>query len=43
MCLEARRLLDAYVDHELEPADAADVQTHLVSCAACCQLLADRE
>jgi anti-sigma factor RsiW len=41
MCLEARRLLDAYVDHELESADAADVQTHLVSCAACCQLLAD--
>jgi len=43
ICLETRRLLDAYVDHELEPADAADVQTHLVSCAACCQLLADRE
>jgi anti-sigma factor RsiW len=43
ICLEAGRLLDAYVDHELEPADAADVQTHLVSCAACYQLLADRE
>jgi len=42
-CLEAGRQLDAYVDNELEPADAADLQAHLASCAECRQLLADRE
>lgn len=42
-CLQAARLLDAYVDRELEPADAAVVQDHLVSCATCYQLFADRE
>ena len=43
ICLEAGRLLDACVDNELGPVDAADLQAHLVSCVACRQLLADRE
>jgi anti-sigma factor RsiW len=43
MCLEAGRLLDAFVDHELGPAESADLQAHLGSCGACRQLLADRE
>jgi anti-sigma factor RsiW len=42
-CLEAGRLLDAYVDNELGPADAADLQAHLASCAVCRQLLEDRK
>ena len=43
MCLEIGRLLDAFVDHELGPAESADLQAHLGSCAACRKLLADRE
>jgi anti-sigma factor RsiW len=43
ICLEAGRLLDAYVDHELGPAEAAEVQSHLASCTACRQVVADRE
>jgi anti-sigma factor RsiW len=43
MCHEAGRLLDAFVDNELEPAESADLQAHLASCAACSHLLADRE
>lgn len=43
ICLEARRLVDPYVDSELGPADSAALQAHLVSCAACRGLLADRE
>jgi anti-sigma factor RsiW len=35
--------MDAFVDNELGPADAANLQAHLASCAACRQLLADRE
>jgi anti-sigma factor RsiW len=42
-CLEAGRQLDAYVDNELESADAAELQAHLGSCASCSQLVADRE
>jgi anti-sigma factor RsiW len=42
-CREAGRLLDAYVDNELESADAAELQAHLGSCATCNQLVADRE
>jgi anti-sigma factor RsiW len=42
-CLEAGRLLDAYIDNELGPAESAALQAHLVSCAACARLLADRE
>ena len=43
MCLEAGRVLDAYIDNELEPADASDLQAHLAFCAGCRALLADRE
>jgi anti-sigma factor RsiW len=43
ICFEAGRLLDAFVDHELGPAESADLQAHLVSCTSCSQLLADRE
>jgi RNA polymerase sigma factor (sigma-70 family) len=43
MCLETGRLLDAFVDHELGPAESAEMQAHLGSCAACRKLLADRE
>jgi anti-sigma factor RsiW len=42
-CLEGGRLLAAYIDHELGPADAAEVEAHLVSCTACQRLLADLE
>jgi len=42
-CFEAGRLLDAYVDNELESADAAELRAHLGSCACCSQLIADRE
>ena len=43
ICLEAGRLLDAFVDSELGPAESADLQAHLSSCAACSQVLAHRE
>jgi anti-sigma factor RsiW len=43
MCLEAGRVLDAYIDNELELADAADLQAHLAVCAGCREILADRE
>lgn len=43
MCLEAGHLLDAYIDNELGPAEAAEVRGHLASCAACRQTIADRE
>jgi anti-sigma factor RsiW len=43
ICLEARRLVDAFVDNELAPAAAADLQAHLASCTACRQLVADRD
>jgi anti-sigma factor RsiW len=43
MCLEAGRVLDAYIDNELELADAADLQAHLAVCAGCRELVADRE
>jgi anti-sigma factor RsiW len=36
-------VLDAYIDNELEPAGAADLQAHLALCAGCRELLADRE
>jgi len=42
-CFEAGRVLDPYTDNELEPADAADLQAHLALCAACRELLAERE
>jgi anti-sigma factor RsiW len=43
MCLEAGRVLDAYIDNELELADAANLQAHLAVCAGCRELVADRE
>ncbi len=43
ICLEAERLLDAYVDNELGLVDAPDLQAHLASCTACRLRLADRE
>jgi anti-sigma factor RsiW len=43
MCLEAGRVLDAYIDNELQPADASDLRTHLALCTGCRALLADRE
>jgi anti-sigma factor RsiW len=42
-CFEAGRVLDAYIDNELEPAGAADLQAHLALCAGCRELLAERE
>jgi len=43
ICLEARRLVDPFVDNELGPAASADLQAHLASCTTCRQLLADRD
>ena len=42
-CLEAGRVLDAYIDNELEPAAAADLQAHLALCAGCRELVGARE
>jgi anti-sigma factor RsiW len=42
-CHEIERLLDAYVDGELGPAESAAVREHFGTCAACGQRLADRE
>jgi anti-sigma factor RsiW len=42
-CLEAGRVLDAYVDDELGRAESAAFQAHLASCPACGRLLAGRE
>jgi anti-sigma factor RsiW len=42
-CHEVGRLLDAYVDHELDPAESAAFQGHLTSCAACRRRVAERE
>jgi anti-sigma factor RsiW len=42
-CLEAGRLLDAYVDNEVGAGEAAELRAHLDSCAACRQRLSDLE
>jgi len=42
-CHEAERLVDAYVDGELGPAETAALQEHLVACAECSRRLMDRE
>jgi anti-sigma factor RsiW len=42
-CLEVGRVLDAYVDNELGPAESAELQIHLETCIACGQRLANRE
>ena len=42
-CDEAKPVLDAYLDGELETADAARVAEHLETCAACRRHLDERE
>jgi anti-sigma factor (TIGR02949 family) len=42
-CREVERLLDAYLDGELEPAVSTSVRTHVDACAACRQRLANAE
>jgi len=42
-CHEVRGVLDAYVDNELGPAEAAAVREHLDGCATCRHRLADLE
>jgi anti-sigma factor RsiW len=42
-CHEVRRLVDAYVDNELGPVDAAAMSEHLETCGQCRRQLADRE
>jgi len=37
-CTEARRLLHAYLDAELDVADTLEVEKHLQECAACSQI-----
>ncbi|HEY2906211.1 MAG TPA: anti-sigma factor [Vicinamibacterales bacterium] len=41
-CSDVDRVLDAYGDHELAPAEAADVHTHLDGCPACRERVAAR-
>jgi len=42
-CFEAGRVLDAYLDNELEPGGAGELQAHLALCNGCRELLADRD
>jgi anti-sigma factor RsiW len=42
-CHEAGRLLDAYVDHELDSGESATVEGHLASCPACHRRVTERE
>jgi anti-sigma factor RsiW len=42
-CHDAGRMLDAYIDGELAPADAASMAGHLEGCAACRERLATLE
>ena len=42
-CHEVGRLLDAYVDNELERGDSAEVGQHLETCTTCRRRLAERE
>jgi anti-sigma factor RsiW len=41
-CPEADRVIDAYIDDELGPAEAAEVRAHLDVCPACRQRVAAR-
>jgi anti-sigma factor RsiW len=41
-CPEVERLLDAYSDGELTPAEAGEVRVHLDACPACRKRVADR-
>lgn len=34
-CAEAFRRLDDYLDRELSPIESAEVEAHLLTCAAC--------
>jgi anti-sigma factor RsiW len=42
-CHEVGRRLDAYVDHELDGAESARFEGHVVSCAACRRRVSQRE
>jgi anti-sigma factor RsiW len=42
-CRDLDRLLDAYLDRELDVAESASVRDHLGECATCRQILAARE
>jgi anti-sigma factor RsiW len=42
-CHGIGRLLDAYVDNELEPAESAEICRHLETCATCTSRLGQRE
>ncbi len=42
-CVDAGRLLDAYVDNELGSSDAAEISEHVETCPRCRQRLAERE
>jgi anti-sigma factor RsiW len=42
-CHEVGRLLDAYVDNELEPSLSAELQEHVAGCPTCSRRVADRE
>ena len=42
-CHEARQLVSAYVDAELDPAKNLEIDRHVQACAACAQALADLE
>jgi anti-sigma factor (TIGR02949 family) len=42
-CHDAGRLIDAYVDDELSPEDAASLAAHLEACALCRNQLQERE
>ena len=41
-CAMAMRVLDAWIDDELDPATAAEVAGHAATCAACAELRAQR-
>jgi anti-sigma factor RsiW len=41
-CEPVQRLLDASLDHELDPATQSEVQVHLKSCASCMALQSER-
>ena len=42
-CYEALRVIDAYVDRELDTAGEDAVRSHLATCATCAQQATDRE
>jgi anti-sigma factor RsiW len=41
-CAHLQQVLDAYVDRELDPATAGEIDRHLAGCAACASLHEDR-